>query len=89
MQRTKKVVQNVMADLSGRHHIVFVDQFYTSVDLAYSLLARGKYINNSFKTSRVEWPAELKPNKRLQTERILFDQCIEESQKQDSAVMEG
>jgi hypothetical protein len=62
---TQRIVEDLMANLVGRHHIVFVDKFYTSIDLALSLLNKGTYINGSFNTSRVKWPLDLKPNKRL------------------------
>ena len=61
---TQRVVENLTEEIQGKHHIVFVDKYYTSIPLAKSLLRRKTYLCGSFNTSRRHWPADLKPDKR-------------------------
>lgn len=44
---------------------MYVDQFYTSIPLALSLLDKGIYISGSFNRSCRGWPTDLKPDKKL------------------------
>ena len=60
---TKRVVEDLMATILGRNHIVFVDKFYTSTSLALSLLSKNTYISGSFNISRQNFPDDLKPKK--------------------------
>ena len=61
---TQRVVEDLCEDIQGRNHIVFVDKYYTSIPLAQSLLKKKTYICGSFNTSRKQWPADLKPDKK-------------------------
>jgi len=61
---TKRVVETLSESITNLNHIIFVDKFYTSIELALSLLKKGTYLNGSFNTSRRNWPHDLKPIKR-------------------------
>ena len=61
---TQRVVETLCADINGLNHVVYVDKFYTSVPLAYSLLKNGTYLCGSFNTSRKHWPVELKQKQK-------------------------
>ena len=53
---TQRVVEDLCKDIGGRHHVVFIDKYYTSIPLAQSLPERKTYICGSFNTSRKLWP---------------------------------
>ena len=59
---TKRVVEILTESISHLNHLVFIGKFYTSIELAETLLSRGTYVNGSFNTSRKNWPTELKIN---------------------------
>ena len=48
-----------------KSYIIYVDKFYTSIDLALSLLSNTTYLCGSFQIGRKKWPNDLKPNKQL------------------------
>ena len=48
---TKRVVETLCKDVTGKNHIVYVDKFYTSIPLALSLLKKKIYLCGSFNTS--------------------------------------
>ena len=60
---TKRVVETLCKDETGKTHIVYVDKFYTSIPLALSLLKKKIYLCGSFNTSRKQWPNKLKTQK--------------------------
>ena len=62
---TQRVVEDLAASVYDRSHIIYVDKFYTSVDLALSLLSNTTYLCGSFQIGRKKWPNDLKPNKQL------------------------
>ena len=59
---TKRVVEMLCKDGTGKNHSVYVDKFYT-LPLALSLLKKKIYLCGSFNTSRKQWPKILKPQK--------------------------
>ena len=48
----QRVVEDLCKDIGGRHHVVFVDKYYTSIPLAQSLLEKKTYICGAFNKSR-------------------------------------
>ena len=62
---TQRVVEQLSENIHERNHIIYVDKFYTSIDLATSLLGNGTYLCGSFHSGRKNFPMEIKPNKKL------------------------
>ena len=62
---TQRVCENLVEDIHTRNHILYIDKFYTSIDLAKSLLEKGMYICGSFNAGRKNFPTDLKPNKKV------------------------
>ena len=58
---TKRAVETLFKDVTGKNHIVYVDKFYTSIPLALFLLQKKIYLCGSFNASRKQWPNKLKP----------------------------
>ncbi|GFO24769.1 PiggyBac transposable element-derived protein 4-like [Plakobranchus ocellatus] len=42
---TKRVVETLCKDVTGKHHVIYVDKFYTSIPLDLSLLKKKRYIS--------------------------------------------
>ena len=57
---TKRVVETLTKDINGRYHVIYIDKFYTSVELALSLLNQKTYVCGSFNIGRKRWPEDLK-----------------------------
>ena len=59
----EKVVKTLTADLQGKHHHVFFDNFFTNVKLMEDLLADGIYACGTARKDRKGFPPALKKAK--------------------------
>ena len=55
------VVKRLTANLEGKHHQVFCDNFFSGIDLFSDLLDDGVYACGTLRTNRLHFPPELKP----------------------------
>jgi hypothetical protein len=57
------VVMNLMEPLHGRGHMVFIDNFFTSVKLLVDMVERGTYATGTVRSSRIGLPQALADKK--------------------------
>lgn len=62
---THKVVMNLMKDLTGKWHKVFMDNFYSAPALFLDLLENSTYACGTVRQTRKHFPEQLKVNKKL------------------------
>jgi len=55
------VVKRLTANLEGKHHQVFCDNFFCGIDLFSELLDDGVYACGTLRTNHLHFPPELKP----------------------------
>ena len=58
-----EVVMNLMESLHGRGHMVFIDNFFTSVKLLIDMLARGTFATGTVRSNRKGLPPALSDKK--------------------------
>lgn len=54
-----QVVLSLTAQLQGKHHVVYFDNFFTSVELLEELLQWGVYACGTVRSNRKQFPTEL------------------------------
>ena len=55
----EKVVLTLSKAIKGRHHQLFFDNYFTSLNLLTTLLANGTYACGTIRTNRKQYPAEI------------------------------
>ena len=50
--------------IMGRHHQLFFDNYFTSVNLLSTLLSKGTYACGTIRTNRKQYPAEISRRSR-------------------------
>ena len=71
----EKVVMRLSEAISGRHHQVYFDNYFTSIPLLVKLLAQDTYECGTIRTNRKQYPKEISEEaKRLRRGEFLFRQ---------------
>ena len=71
----EKVVLKLSDSIKGRHHQLFFDNYFTSVNLLSTLLANGTYACGTIRTNRKQYPAEISEEvKKLSRGEFVFRQ---------------
>jgi hypothetical protein len=70
---SSRVVQNLMEPLYLRNHHVYMDNFFSSLDLCKKLAEKGTYMIGTMMVSRRGWPVELKKVQQLSKEMVRGD----------------
>ena len=71
----EKVVLKLSDSIKGRHHQLFFDNYFTSVNLLSTLLANGTYACGTIRTNRKQYPAEISEEvKKLSRGQFVFRQ---------------
>ena len=66
----------LMEAISGSHHQVYFDNYFTTLPLIQKLLDRDTYLCATIRTNRKQYPTEMSvPAKHLQRGEFLFRQC--------------
>ena len=60
----EKVVLSLSDSIMGRHHKLFFDNYFTSVNLLSTLLNKGTYACGTIRTNRKQYPAEISRRSR-------------------------
>ena len=72
----EKVVLTLSKAIKGRHHQLFFDNYFTSLNLLTTLLANGTYACGTIRTNRKQYPAEISEEvKKLSRGESVFRQC--------------
>ena len=72
----EKVVLKLSNSIKGRHHQLYFDNYFTSVNLLSKLLENGTYACGTIRTNRKQYPAEISEEaKRLSRGESVFRQC--------------
>ena len=71
----EKVVLKLSNSIKGRHHQLFFDNYFTSVNLLSTLLENGTYACGTIRTNRKQYPAEISEEvKKLSHGEFVFRQ---------------
>ena len=72
----EKVVLKLSDSIKGRHHQLYFDNYFTSVNLLSKLPENGTYACGTIRTNRKQYPAEISEEaKRLSRGESVFRQC--------------
>ena len=71
----EKVVLTLSDSIMGRHHQLFFDNYFTSVNLLSTLLEKGTYACGTICTNRKQYPAEISEVKKRSRGESVFRQC--------------
>lgn len=68
-----RVVQNLMEPLYLRNHHVYMENFFSSLDMCKKLAEKGTYMIGTMMVSRRGWPVEFKKEQQLSKEMARGD----------------
>jgi hypothetical protein len=61
-----EVVMNLMLGLHGRNHLVFIDNFFTSVKLLMDMAQLGTFATGTVRSDRIGLPSMLTDKKKVE-----------------------